>query len=67
MLSLIRVWQEEETQDSGDGDLEVKGLAVKLDEGWVNLDVIATTERKRQADERGLSLLSGRRASSGKE
>lgn len=45
VLPLVWVWEKEETQDSGDGDLEVKGLAMKLDEGWVNLDVIATTER----------------------
>lgn len=46
VLPLVWVGQQEETQDSGDRNLEIKGLAMKLDEGWVDLDVIATTERQ---------------------
>ena len=34
--------QEEEAQDGGEGDLVVEGLAVKLQERWVHLDVVLT-------------------------
>lgn len=45
-LSLILVWQQEESENGGVGDLVVKGLTVKVKESWVDTDVVSKGEKK---------------------
>lgn len=38
------MWQQEETQDGGVGNLVVKGFTVKVEEGRVDADVVSVGE-----------------------
>lgn len=45
-LSLILVWQQEESENGGVGDLVVKRLTVKVKESWVDTDVVSKGKKK---------------------
>lgn len=47
-LSLILVWQQEESENGGVGDLVVKGLTVKVKESWVDTDVVSKGGKKKK-------------------
>lgn len=45
-LSLILVWQQEESENGGVGDLVVKGLTMKVKESWVDTDVVSKGKKR---------------------
>lgn len=40
------MWQQEESENSGVGDLVVKGLTVKVKESWVDTDVVSKGNKR---------------------
>lgn len=45
-LPLVLVWEQEEAQHGRVGDLVVEGLAVEMQEGGVDADVVSPTRRQ---------------------